>query len=254
MEEDSYKSFAEIYDLFYSSRVEDIDFYAGLAERYGDPILELGCGTGRVLIPLARRGYRIVGIDNSESMLTLLRKKLEKEAKDVRKRVEIIKADMRNFSLGKEFKLIIIPFSSIVHLKTLDDALSTFTNVFNHLNNKGAFAFDVFIPSHEYIVKKSRISFYTLDIDESRKLILWERAKYDPTNQYIYVDRLVEIVSGNDSKKYFWKYTLRWYTKPEIELLLRLAGFKKIEVYGDFNFGEYGYEKGLMVFLAFKKE
>jgi len=83
---------------------------------------------------------------------------------------------------------------------------------------------------------------------------LWEKAKYDPTNQLIYVDRLVEIVSNEGSKKYFWRYTIRWYTKSELELLLKLAGFNKIEVYGDFNFGEYKYEKGSMVFLAQKEE
>ena len=253
MKDDEYESFAEVYDLFYGFRRGDIEFYAKLAEKFGDPILELGCGTGRVLIPLARRGYRITGIDVSESMLRILKRKLEKESEDVRSRIEIIHADMREFNLKRKFRLIIIPFSSIVHLRSLDDALKTFINVFNHLSDEGAFAFDIFIPKYELISKKSRIEFYTLDIDDNRKLILWEKAKYDLTNQLIDVDRLVEIVSENYSKKYFWRYKIRWYTRSEIELLLRLAGFNNIEVYGDFSFGEYKYEKGLMVFIASKK-
>jgi len=87
-------------------------------------------------------------------MLKILKKKLEKEPEEIRRRVEIIRADMREFKLGKKFRLIIIPFSSIVHLKNLDDALRTFINVFNHLADEGAFAFDVFVPKYELISKK----------------------------------------------------------------------------------------------------
>ena len=252
-ESDEYEDFAEIYDVFYGTLRDDIDFYCGLAEKYGDPVLELGCGTGRISIPLARRGYRVVGLDASKSMLEIFKKKLEKEPNEVRKRIEIIHADMRDFSLDKKFPLIIIPFSSIVHLTSLNDSLKAFTNAYNHLIKGGAFVFDVFIPKYEYITKRRRIEFYTRDTDEGKRLILWERAEYDLTNQLIHVDRLVEIVHpDNESKRYFWKTTLRWYTKSELELLLKLAGFNNIKVYGDFNLGEYRYEKGKMVFIAMK--
>src|SRR5262250_312273 len=108
---DRQKFVAEYYDLVpaYVER-SDQAFYLGLAASARGPMLELGCGTGRLLVPIARAGHRIVGIDLSDSMLARCREKLAAELPEVRERAEILKADMTNFAFPPRFDLAIAPF------------------------------------------------------------------------------------------------------------------------------------------------
>ncbi len=248
MGKDEYVSFAEIYDLFYH-REEDIDFYSKLAETYGDPVLELGCGTGRVLLNLAKRGYRVYGLDTSESMLNVLSKKIKNE--NLEGHVKYAVGDMRNFKLDEKFNLIIIPFSTITHNTSLDDLINTFKCVREHLNKGGALAFDLFVPKFEYLAEGSRNIF---DIREKNgaKMVVIENAKYDLTNHLIHVKRYVRVIGSPFEGEYTWFFTIRFWFKGEIELALRLAGFNKVNVYGGFNYEEYSYDRGIMVFIAEK--
>lgn len=102
----------------------DVASYVKQAQESGGPGLELGCGTGRVLIPPARAGIEIVGVDLSRSMLAICRDKLAREPDDVRARVEMVEADMRRFDLGREFRLVTLPFRPFQHLMTVQDQLS----------------------------------------------------------------------------------------------------------------------------------
>ena len=99
-ENDEYRSSADFYDYIpvYEGR-NDIDYYVDLAEKIGGPVLELGCGTGRVLVPVARTGCEITGLDPSPAMLDICRKRLKEEDSDLRKRVTLIEGDMRDFNL-----------------------------------------------------------------------------------------------------------------------------------------------------------
>src|SRR5262245_19324849 len=102
---------AEFYDYFpdYQDR-QDIAFFVELAQQSGGPVLELGCGTGRVLIPTARACVTIVGLDASPSMLEIAREKLLQETVEVKSRAQLVQGDMRDFDLGREFRLVTIPF------------------------------------------------------------------------------------------------------------------------------------------------
>ena len=121
-----YNQFAEYYDIIYSDKVEDIEFYQLLA-RKGKQALEIGCGTGRVSIPLARAGIHITGIDNSEKMLAILKKKISNEK--LNPRPELILTDMRTLNLNSQFPLIIIPFRSFLHNRSQDDQIKTLKNI-----------------------------------------------------------------------------------------------------------------------------
>src|SRR5947209_17795460 len=96
---DTYAVSARYYDETYKAKQElaDLPFYLDLAKQVGGPVLERACGTGRVLLPIARRGIAIHGVDNSEPMLNVLRKKVEREPKDVRELVSIVPGDIRSF-------------------------------------------------------------------------------------------------------------------------------------------------------------
>src|SRR5919108_950359 len=101
---EEYAFIADLYDYVVPYRTRpDINFFVEAAQASGGPVLELGCGTGRILIPTARAGVEIVGLDASRLMLSECRKKLSRESDDVRSRVDLVRGDMRQFALGRQF-------------------------------------------------------------------------------------------------------------------------------------------------------
>ena len=108
---DEYAVVAEFYDYVVPYRERrDVDFFVELARQSGGPVLEIGSGTGRVLIPTARAGVEIVGLDSSASMMEVCRAKLAHEPQEVQTKVQLVEGDMRQFDLGREFRLVTVPF------------------------------------------------------------------------------------------------------------------------------------------------
>lgn len=116
---DPYAVLAKYYDGAYAAMKDliDVPFYVDLAKRIGGPVLEIGCGTGRVLLPIARAGITIHGVDRSLSMLGILHQKIEREPPDVRDRVRTHNGDMRNFRVEQKYPLVIIPFRPLQHMQ-----------------------------------------------------------------------------------------------------------------------------------------
>jgi len=108
---------AECYDLVYEyvSR-RDVDFFVEIAKSVSGPTLELGCGTGRVLIPTAQAGCEITGLDLSEHMIAVCRRKLADQTDDVQSRAKLVQGNMTDFDLGNGFGLVTIPFRRFQHL------------------------------------------------------------------------------------------------------------------------------------------
>jgi len=149
----SYKILARHYDAGYAANqyIADIPFYIELAKKSGGPVLEIACGTGRVLVPIAREGIAIEGVDNSESMLAVLRANLARETREIRERVTIHEGDMRNFRQEKKFPLVIIPFRPMQHMYTVRDQVAALTTAAFHMREDGRLAFDVFFPNFEML-------------------------------------------------------------------------------------------------------
>ena len=152
---DDYAFVAELYDYVvpYATR-GDVEFFVEESRAAKGSILEVGCGTGRVLIPTARAGLTIVGLDYSAAMLTRCRAKLEEEPADVRARVELHEGDMRDFALGQRFALVTIPFRPFQHLLTVDDQLACLTSIHRHLEPGGRLILDLFNPSLDYLANR----------------------------------------------------------------------------------------------------
>src|SRR5262245_48031980 len=106
---------ARYYDYTSTGLEGDLQFYVEEAQKAGSPALELGCGTGRILIPVAEAGVEIVGLDLSDDMLAIARRKVDALPEEVRGRIEIVRGDMRTFSLGRRFRLVIIPYRAFLH-------------------------------------------------------------------------------------------------------------------------------------------
>ena len=99
----------------------DLPFYVDLAKKFGGPVLEIGCGTGRVLLAIARQGIEIHGVDDSLAMLGVLKPHWKQESREVRRNVHLHRGDMRQFRLQKKYPLVIMPFRPLQHMRTVDD-------------------------------------------------------------------------------------------------------------------------------------
>ena len=150
---------SEFYDHMeaYSSR-PDVGFFVELAQESRGPVLEVGCGTGRVLIPTARAGVEIVGLDLSPSMLAVCREGLAAEPAEVQARVQLVEADMRDFDLGREFALATIPFRPFQHLTTVEDQIACLHAIHRHLRPGGRLVLDIFNPYLPALVEEARLA------------------------------------------------------------------------------------------------
>ena len=137
---------ARIYDQVIPYRDRpDVEFFVEAAAKSGGPVLEVGCGTGRVLIPTARAGISITGLDLSDHMLDVCREALIEEPELVQNQVKLVQGDMRDFYLGKKFALVTTPFRPFQHLITIEDQIKCLENIQNHLEPGGKFILDIFL-------------------------------------------------------------------------------------------------------------
>src|SRR5215831_4357810 len=154
MSNDEYGLIADFYDYVVPYRTrQDIDFFVDAARKSGGPVLEVGCGTGRVLIPTARAGIDIVGLDLSSGMLDICRKRSLEESEAVRSRVRLVQGDMRNFDAGQRFSLATIPFRPFQHLTTVEDQLACLASIHRHLVDGGELILDLFNPWLEALTR-----------------------------------------------------------------------------------------------------
>ena len=110
----AYDELADYYDLVHAQVTSDIPLYLSLARESGGPILELGCGSGRTLVPLAEAGFEIVGLDNSKAMLAWARERIR--AGGLEESIDLVEGEMISFDLGRRFPLITVPFNAWMHL------------------------------------------------------------------------------------------------------------------------------------------
>lgn len=248
----------ELYDYVvpYAAR-PDIEFYVEAAGRQGGPVLELGCGTGRILVPTARAGIDISGLDASHAMLQVCRARLDAEAPDVRRRTSLHYGDMRHFDLGRRFWLITLPFRPFQHLLTLEDQLACLGAIWRHLEPGGQLVFDLFNPSVYNLARPVDPA----ESDEeppfthpdgrivTRRSRILER---DLANQTFAGELVYDVTHpGGRTERLVHQYRLRYLFRFEAEHLLARAGFSVEDVYSGFDRAPYGYRyPGELIFVA----
>ncbi|MDQ3024407.1 MAG: class I SAM-dependent methyltransferase [bacterium] len=241
-----YEVAARFYDLCYGATapiaVQDVPFYLELASHLSGPVLELGCGTGRVGIELARGGHQIVGLDLSAGMLDAYRAKLDVESQAVRERVSVVQGDMASFDLGRKFALIIVPFRAFQHLLDEQSQRECLTAVREHLADGGRFVFDAFNPSVTYIanaVQKGRAWSYDVVTPdgEGGTLMRSMYANPDPGKQMHELMLRYEQLDSNGRLVGTWieALPLRWLYRWEAQYLLELCGLEIDEAYGAYD-------------------
>ena len=252
MEISPYDSWAEIYDSVFSYVVDDIPFYVEEATRSGGAVLELGCGTGRVSIPIARAGIDIVGIDASSAMLARAR---EKSREAGIPNLKLLWDDMRDFNLSSEFNLIIIPFRGLLSLLSVDDEIRTLTNIKRHLAPGGKLIFDIFAPDLNMMVQEGDVPYHFGDVTDTetgKRLVVWNQANYDAFSQVMSIRTTIEQLddSGRVSSKMYRDFALRYIFRWEMHHLLGLCGYNVRAMYGNFERGEFREDSTEMVWVA----
>lgn len=252
---------AEFYDevVPYRER-QDVGLFVELAKESGGAVLEMGCGTGRVLIPTARAGIEIVGLDLSDAMLGICRQNLLAEPQEVRDKVQLAQGDMCTFDAGRVFNLVTIPFRPYQHLATVDDQMRCLINAHRHLRVGGRLVFDLFNPLLASLIADD-IGEETKDgppftMKDGRIVQRYARTtSRDLFKQIVSVD-LVYRVKHPDSHEETLTHSIlmRYSFRYEVEHLLARCGFSVENVYADYDKSPFGSKyPGELIFVARKQ-
>jgi SAM-dependent methyltransferase len=259
---DSYNVTAKYYDGAYAAKQDlvDLPFYLGLAEKSRGPILEIACGTGRVLVPIARKGIQIHGVDNSIPMLEILRRNLAKESEEVCGEVTLHQGDMRDFRLNAQFPLVIIPFRPMQHMHTVEDQVRALCTAAAHLTDVGILAFDVFYPKFEMINTKMGEEAQEMEWPSNSDPAAivrryFRKESIDKINQifnFTFIYRTFK--AGEIILEETENFNLSFFTYPHLRALFLLAGLEIIEEYGSFAKTPMDNSAAEMIFLLRKTQ
>jgi SAM-dependent methyltransferase len=234
-----YVDYAEYYDFDHALTL-DVEFYLDLARRCGSPVLELACGTGRLLVPLLEAGFEVHGFDISEQMLSSCRRKVAERPLDDRARLFL--ADMAGFDLPRQdFALAFVALRSFMHLLTQADQLACLRSVYQHLRPGGIFALNVIAPDVERLAQKPTETFVVrreFDLPNGHHVVRHDRlVKHDVVQQVRQFEFKFEEfdTAGALARERLVPLYTRYTFREELLLLFERAGLELIEIYRDYE-------------------
>jgi SAM-dependent methyltransferase len=251
---------AELYDVTYASRsLEDVDFFVEQSRKTTGRILELGCGTGRVLIPVAISGREVTGLDISLHMLRKCREKLSEQPKDVQARVRLIQGNMADFSTGEHYSLATVPFRPFHHLISIEEQKACLNRINQHLTPQGRLIIDLlncFPPAMydpKYWVEQETQK--DLKLPGGRTLRCTTRIADFHRDQQINDLELIYYINDPDGKveRLVQAFPLRYFFRYEVEHLLELCGFSVLDLFGDYDKSKFFNDSPEMIFVSEKK-
>jgi len=256
-EYDEYAPIADLYDhvTLYNGR-PDVGFYVDAARESGGPVLEVGCGTGRVLLPTARAGISVVGLDLSPQMLGICRRQIAAEPREVQARIDLRQADMRDFNLSRTFRLATIPFRPFQHLTTVEDQFACLASIRRHLEPGGRLILDLFNPFLEALVKppgEERDEEPPFHTPDGRRVVRRYRLVSEDRFHQVNRGELIYYVTHPDGReeRLVHAFAMRYLFRFEAEHLLERAGFVVEHLYAGFDKGAYGSRyPGELIFVA----
>ncbi len=252
---------AELYDFVpgYAGR-PDLDFYLDYAAAAGGKILELGCGTGRLLIPIAAAGHEVVGLDLSEHMLTRCREKLAHQRAEVQARARIVQGDMTAFGLGETYALITVPFRAFQHLLSVEEQLACLRCAHEHLDPGGKLILDLFQVNLRYLVDpasaEEREDFAGVALPGGRTLRRTHRvAGWHRAEQYNDIELIYYVTHpGGHTERLVQAFPFRYFFRYEVQHLLARCGYCVAEVFGSFDRRPLRDDSPEMVFVAGRRD
>jgi SAM-dependent methyltransferase len=241
-----YDALARYYELEYADYYTDVEFYVNMLRRSGGPFLDLACGTGRVALAVSDAGYDAVGVDASEPMLAIARRKAGK-------RVELVSGDLRTFDLGRTFPLVAVTLNSFMHLIEVEDQLACLARMATHV-----------APGGRAVV--STINPYSVSLHDIEAKLIHEFSKWDPdteswvtklsardvdtVEQVEHVTYFYDEVKGGNVQRLVTTLDFRYTYRYELELLMRQSGLEPIAVYGSYDLDSYEITSPALIIVA----
>ncbi len=250
---------AENYDFYVSALVGDdrslVDFHLELAQEYGQQgILDIACGTGVLLLPFVAHGYRVTGIDISQAMLSVLQRKLARLPASQQDKARLVCANMTDFHLEEGASLAIIARSGYMHLLTPQAQEQALRNIHRHLAPGGILTFNTFDPNYTMISAQLKGGETEFQIRaeyinaRGRRERIWNAPQYDPEQQVVDVQWIYEELDeqGQAIGRRKRLLRLRWSFETETRHLLRLCGFRVLQVYSSYTKEPRAYGRALI--------
>ncbi len=234
---DMYELIAPYYDLEHAGYQDDIDLYLNYARAVGSPVLELCCGSGRLLEPLARQGIEVVGVDSSPAMLTRARARLQE--RDLLKHVELIEADARTLQLNRRFRLACIALNSFAHFPARQDQQAILAVIHQHLLPEGVLILD--LPNADvrrYQQAEGQLFHQGIWTDESQQVIVSHliAATSDPEARALHLTHFYDIhPQAGPLSRIVVEHALALLGPGEAELLVESCGFQVSHLFGDYD-------------------
>ncbi len=249
-----YVAWAEWYDIFYSAADPgDIEFYHGLCRASGGPVLEIGVGTGRIALPLAREGMEIVGIDLNEPMLKVAQRKAL-EAAPLSGSLKLIQADMRKFDLKRQFPVVTIPARTLLLAITEEDQFHTLCCAASHLAPDGTLAFNLFYPDPEMLADEPDEEFLleVVEKPDGGRYVLTAKNRFDTAEQLNHGVQIAEELdaAGEVLRREELEVVVRYLYPDQVTSLCERAGLEVVEMWGDFEGAEVTEESDEIVVTA----
>ncbi|TNE43253.1 MAG: class I SAM-dependent methyltransferase [Deltaproteobacteria bacterium] len=235
---------ASYYDHYDQGVEGDLAFYVEEAMSCGSPVLELGCGTGRILLPLAEAGLQVVGLDCSADMLHIARNKIDAAPQEVQERITLLEDRMESFQLEQKFKAVLIPHRAFMHLLEPPLQAAALRNIHSHLEPGGHLVFNIVTPAVEEIAANTgqtaglmQISDPFINPDTGNQVMTWTSRRYDPVRQHVEQYYLFDEIDayGDLVRRAYTPLYARYTHRYEMQHLLNLCGFRTVALYGDFT-------------------
>ncbi len=225
----------------------DVAFYRGLAGETGGPVLDVGCGTGRVAVPLGADGHDVVGVDLSAPMLRIAEQRRRALASDVAARLSFVQADMRTLDVGRQFPLVVTPSRVFQFLLTSEAQREALLALRAHLRPEGLLVLDLFDPLLDFVVPGAQFPPRRGEVIHpvTGNRVAWEVTgrSPDPARQLINEEWTTWEIgpAGDVVRTDVERLTLRWSLRSELRLLFELVGLDVVAEYGDFLGGPPAY-------------
>jgi SAM-dependent methyltransferase len=248
-----YVDFSEYYDFDHALTV-DIPFYLDIASQCQPPFLELACGTGRLLIPIAQAGYEVYGLDISANMLAVCRQAVQHH--HLEQQVHLHLANMVSFDFpNKDFGLVIIALRSFMHLLTQTDQLACLQRAYAHLHSGGYFLLNVIAPDPQKLTQPPSQVFVTrreFDLPNGHHVVRLERlVEHDLVNQVRHFEFKFEEYdpAGALVRERHIPLRMRYLFQHELYGLLETVGLQVVDTFRDYNRSPYD-GTGEMIVMA----
>jgi len=236
-----------LYDLVHEKPTdgEQIAFYEKQIAKYGQPVLELACGTGNYLVTFQEKDVEIAGLDASAEMLGGAEKRATKRELES----NLVNADMRQFNLKEKFALIFVAGNSLQHLDTIDDVAATFYSVKRHLKPDGKFIVEVFNPSLQLLTRDPQIRYFVGEYKtENGWIVIEENVFYDPATQINHIHW--HYKNQYEKEENTVTFTMRQFFPQELDYIFKSNGFRIEEKFGDFDEREFESKSAKQIIIA----